>query len=90
MLSSEIAKCRSDAWTAVVSRHHEIAKVFASGPQGRDLMLVGRLTAVLKNDPAPRVTEFGARGLIVDADGAQRKILRFKSYQAWVGQTTKL
>ena len=87
MPTSEIARCRSDAWTTVASRHHEIAKVFASGSQGRDLLLVGKLTAVLKNDPARRVTEFGARGLIVDTHGAQSKILRFKSYQAWVGQT---
>ena len=53
-------------------------------------MLVGKLTAVLKSDSAPRVTNFGGRGVIGDADGAQSKTLRFKSWQAWVGQTTKL
>jgi hypothetical protein len=44
-----ISKSREHAWDTIVSRRHNVIKVFASDAEGHDLMLIGKLIAAVKS-----------------------------------------
>jgi hypothetical protein len=73
-----ISKSREHAWDVIESRKHEVLKVYASDAEGRDLVLIGRLTAG-KKDGGEVVAGLVAR-VVVESDGDGK--LKMGLYQA--------
>jgi len=74
----DIAKSREHAWDAIDARQHEISKVYASDSDGTDLMMLGSLTATMKDGTVTN-TKLATRVILAkDSEGK----LKFKLYQA--------
>jgi len=88
-LHSEISNSRAQAWKVITFRHHKIERVFAGDPEGKDLILVGKLEARTKNESdRTTITEFAGRLLVEETAEGKAKL---SSYQAFIGtsNTTK-
>lgn len=73
-----ITKSREHAWDVITSRRHEVVKVYASDPEGLDLLLIGKLTAGLGSG---KEAEVGFVARIIMQETA--KGLRMKRYEVW-------
>lgn len=73
-----ISKSRERVWDVIASRQHEVIKVYSSDAEGRDLLVIGKLTAGLSSGKKAEV-EFAGRIVMEETvDG-----LRISLYQVW-------
>ncbi|KAH8800462.1 hypothetical protein F5884DRAFT_810516 [Xylogone sp. PMI_703] len=83
-----IRHSRDRAWISISSRKHEILKIYSQAHNSdamiktRDLMLLGRVTAVLVNEKSIQLL-FTSRLMFVDIDTGPR----VSSYQVWMDPT---
>lgn len=73
-----IANSRKHAWDVITSRRHKVVKVYASDPEGLDLLLIGKLTAGVGNGKEAMVG-FVARIIMQKT----AKGLRIMRYEVW-------
>lgn len=78
-VASEIRKCRQNAWDLIKVRHHVVKKVYVHDKEAMDLMLIGNVEMVLKNEKSIS-GEFTAR--ILFSNGIDQK-KRIQTYQVW-------
>ncbi|KAH7007451.1 hypothetical protein EDB80DRAFT_457706 [Ilyonectria destructans] len=77
--TTEIRKCRQNAWDLIKVRHHVVKKVYVHDKDAMDLMLIGSVEMVLENEKSIS-GEFTAR--IFFSNGINQK-KRIQAYQVW-------
>lgn len=75
-----ISGSRKNAWDAIQKRNHHISRVYAQDQAGKDLLLIGDLTAETKRGVTV-VTEFCARCLVDEKSSAESP--RLALYEVW-------
>jgi hypothetical protein len=73
-----IAKSREHAWDIVTARKHEVTKVYAHDAAGTDLLLLGKMEAIVKSGKKAEI-QFSGRVVVNETPAGAR----MKSYQVW-------
>jgi hypothetical protein len=77
VITTAIKEARKNAWAVITKRRHEILKVYTADLTGTDLMVLGKVTAGLKNGLS-LTSDFAARVII---QHAKESGLRVQYYQ---------
>ena len=76
---TEIRQCRKAAWNVITQRRHEVLRVYTNSPEQDDLMLLGEISIVLKNDRQLR-SPFAARLVLDYTDSTSSKIKYYEPF----------
>ncbi len=82
---TEIKVSRKSAWNIIKKRHHRIVKVYTSGSEKMDLLLLGDVSVELSNEKS-LTSPFAARVVIVSTNKSDPRI---QFYQAIVVSLAK-
>ncbi|KAH7081439.1 hypothetical protein BKA63DRAFT_208420 [Paraphoma chrysanthemicola] len=78
--SSEIRRCRDNAWNVIQKRRHVVQRVYTQAPDGSDIMIIGSADMSLV-DGRTVTMEFTGR-FIIENDAVPGP--KLQSYQVWV------